>query len=410
MLLKNIALLFGGSAGSQLILLIMLPLLTRHYTASAFGEWAVFVAISSTLGVVSALKFDAAILLPKKLTETLRIIKIALLMVAAVTILATLLVIVLILSKSVDGYIYLFIPLMGLITGTTQILVVYLNRNKNYKVIAKSKLIQSISTALTNIICIYLINNENASWQLIVSTLIGQIVGLSSMLYVTLSVKVVCGCKKWINPIIQKRIIYRYRDFPLYAMPEATVGLLSSMLPLYAVGYMFTTQEAGQVALCWRVLMFPTAIIGGAATTVLSQRFAEKLSNSKKITGDILKVWALALLVGLIPAIAIANYGQEIIAIVFGAGWVLAGQLVEALSIYIYLAFSFSLTSGAHVALRMQHLSLVFAIIMLAAKTLLAWLGGMGVESLITAFLVVDLIGVIGMNGLALVKSMERRI
>lgn len=410
MLLKNIALLFGGSAGSQLILLIMLPLLTRHYTASAFGEWAVFVAISSTLGVVSALKFDAAILLPKRRTETIRIIKLALLMVAAVTILATLLVIVLILSKSVDGYIYLFIPLMGLINGVTQILVAYLNRNKKYSVIAKSRIVQSLSTALANVMCIYSISDENAPEQLIVSTLIGQVAGLALMLYATIGIKVVYRTKRWIRESIPKRTIYRYRDFPMYAMPEATVGLLSTMLPLYAVGYMFTVNEAGQVALCWRVLMFPTAILGGAISTVLTQRFAEKISNSKRITEDVIKVWSFALAVGLMPAIAMMNYGQEIIAIVFGAGWNMAGELIEMLSIYIYLIFSLSLTSGAHVALRMQHLSLLFAVLMLTIKALLALLGGLDVETMLAAFLIVDLIGVLGMNSLALAKSIGKRI
>ena len=62
---KNIATLLTGTAISQLIPIIISPILTRLYTPTDFGDVGVFIGLASVLAILSSGRYELAIVLPK---------------------------------------------------------------------------------------------------------------------------------------------------------------------------------------------------------------------------------------------------------------------------------------------------------------------------------------------------------
>ena len=63
--IKQIATLMSGTLFSQALMLLIIPILTRIYTPAEFGVYSLFFSITMIVGLVSSLKYDQAIMLPK---------------------------------------------------------------------------------------------------------------------------------------------------------------------------------------------------------------------------------------------------------------------------------------------------------------------------------------------------------
>ena len=74
--IKNTFSLFSGSFVSQLIFLVFTPLITRIFSPSEMGEYAVFLSLSAIITIFSTLRFEDAILLAnsKRDSQSLAII------------------------------------------------------------------------------------------------------------------------------------------------------------------------------------------------------------------------------------------------------------------------------------------------------------------------------------------------
>ena len=71
--LKNFSIMLSGSLGFQLIQFIGMPFMTKFYTPSQMGEFAIFVSYYSIFSVVSRGRFEHALMLPKRKSEVLKV-------------------------------------------------------------------------------------------------------------------------------------------------------------------------------------------------------------------------------------------------------------------------------------------------------------------------------------------------
>lgn len=405
-IIKSIATLFTGSLGSQIVVVLMMPFLARYYPASAFGDWALFVALSTALAVISAFRYDLSVLLPASAGHALKLVKSAVTISVLASCCAMTMITILYFFGIVEKAIYLLVPASMMLTSLIQVATTWSNRRKSYKLIAFAKLAQSLSTATLNILFVVLYTSDLDAVTLISATVIGQFIGLAWVAWP--AIKNVRKTFLLFRRVRQsKSLLLKYGDFPLYSMPEALLGTVSTMFPLYASGYFFTSHEAGYVALAHRVLMLPVALIGGAVSVVYAQKFAVMVARSQQITADMLRVWLTAAFIGIFPALILNIFGEELFIFAFGEQWQKSGEIASALSFYVYLLLMFSLTSGAHVALRLQHVSLIIAIIAFIGKCLVAYWLQEDLLPMMIAFVAMDLGATFIMNLLALFRSVR---
>ena len=403
---RNIITLLTGTVGSQLIVLLMMPILTRHYEPAAFGSWALFVAGGSMVGLVSGLRLDVSILLPSRRIDALRLYKTAIFLTTGISVLSALVLIFFTSSGYIESSVYMLVAIYVLLMGLYQANASWANRNCKYRQIAIAGVAQTTITATVNMAFLTMSLNSGGAEELVVATLIGQAAGVATLFLHERKMLPKKILFFW-RLRIRRSLIFSYKDFPFFSVPEALLGNVSSSMYLYAVNYFSTADLAGQVALAWKVLLLPTALVGGAASTVITQRFSYDVARGHSIAQIMVKVWIAGLLLGLIPALIMHEFGVEIFIFVFGSQWMQAGDISENLSLLIYLIFAFALTSGSHMVLRLQHASLFFSIISLPLKVLVAIIHHNQIEFMLMIFLCIDLMCSLLMTMLAVHKSLR---
>src|SRR5699024_10541627 len=75
--IRNVLLLVTGTAGAQLITVLVSPIITRLYGPEAFGIMGTFSAIANIIIPIAALTYPVAIVLPKKDNEAKTLIKLS---------------------------------------------------------------------------------------------------------------------------------------------------------------------------------------------------------------------------------------------------------------------------------------------------------------------------------------------
>ena len=88
---KNSSVLMLGTLISQLVVILVSPILTRMYSPEDFGVFSVYVAIVAFFTVISNLRYELAIPISKSLTVTLSIAKLSLLLMSLFSVLLGLL-------------------------------------------------------------------------------------------------------------------------------------------------------------------------------------------------------------------------------------------------------------------------------------------------------------------------------
>src|SRR5690606_40130625 len=82
---RGVSVLVGGAAGSQLLMLLAAPLLTRLYTPEDFGLLAICVGVLAMFGAIASFRYEGAITLPEDNVEAANVAALCLVTVLLMT-------------------------------------------------------------------------------------------------------------------------------------------------------------------------------------------------------------------------------------------------------------------------------------------------------------------------------------
>lgn len=148
---KNVAVLTSGTALSQLIPFIVLPILQKYYYGpSDFAALAVFVYFSELVGSIATLKLEFAIVVQSSEEKAKQVMLVAMRSVMITTLFSFLLATLffqwnIIHSLFLLGNTIFLLPLVVLSMGIIQISSYWFNRKKMYAKIARGKVVQTTS-------------------------------------------------------------------------------------------------------------------------------------------------------------------------------------------------------------------------------------------------------------------------
>ena len=149
---KNVLKHFSGSAISNLIGLIALPFLTRLYSPDEFGIFQLLLSTILTFSVISSLKLELAIVIPKDRVISENVFKLALITLLFTTSIFSLglyffgeLILSALSAEKLTPYI-LYISLGIFVSGFFQLVQYIPIRAKEYVFLSKSKIVQASFT------------------------------------------------------------------------------------------------------------------------------------------------------------------------------------------------------------------------------------------------------------------------
>ena len=329
---QNISIVMSGTVIANVIPLVISPILTRLYSPSDFGLLSIFVAIASILSVISAMRYDLAIVQPNNDKDAASIVVLSISIVVLISMISA--IFLYLLKDKIQSYyniddmgswLYL-IPLSVFITGSYQTLNFWHIRKQNFKNIALCKINRSIGISSAQIGLNYISNSS-------ISLMLGYVFGEFSALLTHLK-KSLKKDKKIFQKIkfnqIKKNFLF-YKNMPKYSSIAAIANNLSLYLPLFFVGKFFDFAIVGFISLSFRVLSMPVLFASNSLSEVFYQKISEKtisFEEAKKLT---IKLTFFLFLLILPFVIIIFFNGPNIFAFVFGEAWQSSGEFASIL-------------------------------------------------------------------------------
>jgi len=349
--------LMMGTVGAQAIVMLSMPIIARFYRPEDLGILASFTAISSMVVVWSAWRYELAIVLPEMQEDAVVLARLSLIILAAMVALCAIVVLAggsSLLSLLGVSYISpwgIFLPLSIFFAGFSNVMFYWCNRNKQFKEISISKVVQSGTMVLAQLAAIPLFS-ANAGG-LILGYIGGQFFGAFIFLR---ELKNVCGDRLNLRTI--KATAGRYSDFPKLSTMGAFLDTAAAQIPLIAITTLYSPHAGGLFVIADKVLRVPAALLGAAVSQVFYQRFVEIKADRDRRIKLILKTWLYLFSLGCLPMLVIFFFGTDIFSILLGSTWKECGKYASVLSIGFMFHFVAYPTSLGLVA--MERLDILF--------------------------------------------------
>ena len=331
-LFRDVRSLFLGTAGSQLLVVLSLPIVSRLYSPSEFGVVQSIEAIAQMVMISSAISYERAFVAARSALDRNRLLYVALALACLTACVGVVISTVAFESgpgaRAGDGIQieYLMLLLLPYFFGKNifWVLSSYANSVSLYSDTAKAELKRSIGLVACRIIFGVL---QFGVWGLFVATLIGSVVGV-----VGLSGKTVRFWREDLKRTKIKQCIntaWMYRRFPLFEGLGEFFAVVAQRLPVVIFGFTFGAASAGYYGIALLVLNRPMAIFIGPIVTVLRTYTGINSKQPTKSETPFPIYYFYFLAIGTIVASTFfATVLTLLFPIVFGERWAAGGDLI----------------------------------------------------------------------------------
>ena len=351
----NVGKLVAGKGAVFFISLASIPIISRLYTPADYGVAGVFAAAISIAVIFFTLKYEPSVVLPDSDSEAQAlctgIIKMAFLagvvmclLIAPVRYLFAEQEII----QKLGNYVWL-LPIAILFSVFSKVFDAWMSRKKQFAKIA----ISDVSMAGTNSAV------RIGSGLLFGSTVIGLVFGLV-MGFLAKVMVLLPKARKSIAKFgmafqDEKKALLNYSEFPRYNMPADFVRTFVQNLPLLLFGIMYSATVAGLFFMAYRLTKVPLDLALASFRKVYLQKIASLKSADQPLQPAYLKSILGMALIGLIPALVLVFFGQEILTVMLGEKWFEAGRYAEIMAPLLWSAWVASPAAMFLMVLRKQN-------------------------------------------------------
>lgn len=338
--LRSVGVLVGGTAVSQAVSVLVLPLVTRFYTPADFSILAVYASILGIVSVVACMRLEIAIPMPARNEEAANLLALALCSCTAVSAAAALVVWVwpgqivrLVGQPGLTPFLWM-LPLGVWLSSVYGALQFWAIRKKNFAAIAKTRMTQAVGGASVQLGFGWWSNF--GAFGLLLGQLINSGAGLfglgRSLLRDDRTVL------RKVSYLGMRNTLRDYGRFPKYSTFEAFANSTGTQLPVIIIAAMAVGPEAGYLMLATRVMAVPMALIGGAVSQVYLSRAPDELragtlgTFSTRILGGLFRA-------GVGPLLFAGILAPSVFSFVFGQKWERAGELVTWMTPWFIFQF-----------------------------------------------------------------------
>lgn len=316
--IKIVSLLASGTIFAQLINILVLPILTRLYTPKDFSLLAVYSSIISILVIIINLRFDIAIPNADSDNDARNLVNLSFIINFTLSLLLFLiLLIIYFLGLNLGGLggIILFIPVGVFFAGIFSALQYWVNREKNYKLLVNTKILQAISSNIVQLsgYILYL-----GAYGLVMGHISNMSAGLAKLYDFFKD-------DKKINFKKLKFIFIKYKQYVQYSLIEGVLSGLSLYLPIILLSHYLQGVLVGQLFLALKIMSIPMLLIGSSVTQIYLANAKDNRNIIYSYTLGIIKKISVLCFV---PILLIGYLSQYFFPLFFGKEWSEAGNLM----------------------------------------------------------------------------------
>lgn len=348
---RNSLYLVMGTVVTQAVPFILHPFLRRLYTPETFGAFALYLNFVSILVIVSSLRYEAAIVLPREEWESINLVALCgflNLFTSGLTFLILFLfneVICRLLNFPIaySDYLY-FLPVSILFFGLYQNINYWLTRQKAFRLASINKITRRGTEGIVQITS----GKLGYAFGLYLGDIIGNISnfisGWRQLLKTNFNIREV-SVERMLN------ISKKYREFPIYNLFPTLMSTAAGILPFFIINKFYSTETVGFLDLSRLILMVPFALISQTFSQVIFQQIAEKKNKSETLINDLLPVFYTVASIGIVEAVVVWLWGPGLFGLVFGDQYEISGQFARILMFSFFFNFIVSSFSSIYIAL-----------------------------------------------------------
>lgn len=337
---SNVLTLMSGTILAQAIPILLSPVLSRIYSVEEFGVYTTYFSILAALSIIVTARYELAILLPRenKDAEALALICFSVSCIVSIFLFIIFTffnngICFFLHNKVISVWLYL-IPLSVLLNGFIQTFNYWANRRKDYKKLAISK---ALLAGVGNIVPLLIFFRPLNHGVLVIGLIIGQIVCVSYFLILYRKEMVVI--LKRYSYDYSKRLMAKYKEFPIYNTISSFVNQLGGTFPLLFITSFYGLNVAGLYGITLKVVAVPSALIAYSLTQVLFQKLSESYNMNIPLKPIIINSIKKLALLGFIPYLLLLVFGKQMFQVVFGASWGDSGIYAQIIAISCFFSF-----------------------------------------------------------------------
>lgn len=316
-MIANLTKLFLSGLLSQALLLLSTPLITRIFSPNAIGIAATFSALYAIVIPISTLKYDVAIPIVKEKRKAYRLVLLCTVLATCCTA-AIIFALLIINTFSIHlelSYEYNLVPIAIWIGAVYTLTQQWSARICNYKPFAISQVLSTTSNIATSL-TLALIFGGNPLF-LIIGIIVGQSVGFAYMVKHDMFKSTKISPAQLYNLV---RLAREFRQFPQFVFPSIFLISASQNVLQLVVNYFYSDSTAGQFAVANRLLIVPSALIGGALSETFRSEFLKRVRNNQNkllflkrslMSTVLIAMCLFSIFSVLAPTLFIIVYGQD---------------------------------------------------------------------------------------------------
>lgn len=326
--LKAVSVLVGGTAFAQGIAILALPILTRLYTPEEFALFAIYTSLLLTLSVASCLRFEIAVPIAESDNEAIHLVLLAVLSNFVISLLLGFIIwvfhtefILLLKQPDFTNLIWL-VPVGVFFAGLYSTFQYWATRKKQFSIIAKSRMVQSISGVSVQLIM-------GVIGFAALGLVVGQIIKVSAGIW-----QLVINFLHEASRVIRtttfhqlKQVFKKNNQFPKYSALEALANSAAIQLPIIIIAAFSLDAEAGFLILAMQIMAIPLGFVGGAISQVYLAHAPEKYHNGQLKEYTYQCIFQL-IKVGVVPLILLCTLAPLVVPYIFGAVWQRTGEMM----------------------------------------------------------------------------------
>ncbi|MBD1260012.1 lipopolysaccharide biosynthesis protein [Maribacter polysiphoniae] len=325
---KDVMVLAMGVIVASLIPILLQPFLKRTFSPEDFGAYDVYLKTFSILVALSCLKYENAILLPKKDSDSKHVIYLCLL-ISGVIFLVTLLFFFLfsdfVVGLLIDmNMIALFLlPLSVFFYAVFNVFNLYLIRNRKFALSSTSKISRRLGEGVVQVI-IGLFKNPHG---LVVGDFVGNVVQGFYSFWKADKISPF----RLISKTRIKKVLKEYRELPLYTLVPNVLNTFALGALTFLILNNFDLKEVGFLEFTQRILAIPSVFVSVAISQVVFQRVSNLINKKEKVMPLVLSLMSLLIMVSFLFIVVIEFFGESIFVLIGGDGWEKSGEYSKIL-------------------------------------------------------------------------------
>lgn len=320
----------SGTTFSQIIPIVATVFIARLYSSEEFGEIELFLKLSTFLIVVSTLRYELAIPLPKLDSHAFYLFHFSMRWNVIFLVLSQLLITLAyfflnpFLGTYAFSHFYLLLPGFVFLSSFMLQAENWSLRFERFTLLSWSKVGNAFANNLSKIGFGLM---SFGPIGLIFGNIIGGLIG--GLIYLPSTIKAY-KTNPTLNKKPQRLVSARiFRDFPFVNAPHAIADALKEIAVVLLFTHYFGIDIVGYYYFALKIIRIPISLVGMAFAQVFYSKAAKIISEKDSLKAYVGKNIRDLFLISIVPAGILFFFGEQIFTIAFGNEWRFAGRLAE---------------------------------------------------------------------------------